>query len=292
MNKFGYDFTSEQRRVLDRYINFLSTVHLVFDKIPVVFERRRMAGHQATALVADSRLNNAYFNVQSLLTLGMRVNEIKVLSSAHDKELKLFRQEALEITARTSRREPLAEVDYRLFSFSRAERWTLSPPKCVEDLIHELYLRSISIRSAIRQMVFKLSEVNQESFGVNAVFRRAMDHRSCQCHDQPTVVQALFQEASITPPWDLDYLSKDASGRAAEYKADIGSLFNAFSNLNSHLGLVAQTLYQGVDNVVLELQRASYAQSLGELNIRLNTANRTFEEGMILLDDFDRWLRT
>ncbi|MCW1246117.1 hypothetical protein OC610_17010 [Pseudomonas sp. SAICEU22] len=292
MNEFGYAFTKEQRRALDRYIYFLCTLRSVFEKIPVVFERRRAAGHQVTALAADSRLNYAYFNGVSLLALDSNVNEIKALSSAHGKELNLLRQEAQEITARTSRREPLVEVDFNLFSFSRAERWILSPPKHTEDLIHELYLRFIRVRSAIRQLVFKFAEINQESFGVNAVFRKAMDHRSCHCHAQPTVAQVLFQEASTTPPWDLAFTSEDASGRAAEYEADIASLFNTFSNLNSHMGLLAQALYQGVDSMVLELQRASYAQSLGELNLRLNTASRTFDECMTLLDEFERWLRT
>lgn len=290
MNQIGSGFTAAQRRVLDRHIFFLDTLRSVFDKIPVVLERRRMSGHQAATFAADSRLNNAYFHAKYLLALGNDVNNIRAVCSTQTEALRLFAQEALNITAQTGRRHPLAEVDFELFSFSRSERWTIAPPKHVGDLIHEFFVRFINVRSVIRQLVFKLSEVNNESFGVNAVFTGAMDHRSCLCHGQSTLVQALFQEADTTPPWDIVYSSQDAAVRAAEYKADIASLFTSFVNLNSQMSLLAQALFQQMEDVVGELNLAISSRTLGELNLKLNRAMTTLDHCLTVLEDFETWL--
>ncbi|WP_457968262.1 hypothetical protein M1D68_21470 [Pseudomonas sp. R4-84] len=291
MNSLQSSFTETQRRTLDRRIYFLDTLRSVFDKIPVVLERRRIAGHQPATLAVDTRLNNAYFHAKYLLALEQDVNAIRVSCGAHTEELRSFIQEALDITAQTSRRQLLADLDFRQFSFSRSERWTIRPPKNIGDLVHEFYARFITVRSSIRQLAFKFTELNNESFGVNAVFTSAMDQRSCHCHAQPTLAQALFQEVDTTPPWDIVYSSPDASVRAAEYKADIASLSGAFVNLNSHMSLLAQALFQRMHSVVEELDRAIPSRTLGELNLKLDTAITTLDHCLTELKDFETWLR-
>lgn len=291
MNQPGYEFTEAQRKTLDRYAHFLGSLRSIFNNIPVAFEQRQRAGHQPAVLAADSRWNNAFFNGQYLSALWGRVNEINVLFRSELKALEIFTQEALDITARTSRREPIDQVDFRLFSLSGSQRWTLSPPAKVEDLTHEFHLRFINLRSAIRQWVFKFAELYQESFGLSAAFMAAMDHRSCHCHTQPTVAQVLFQEAVTTPAWDIAYSSRDASIRATEYKADIALLFKAFDNLNAQMGLLVQDLYQRMEGVVLELRRATYVSRLGELNSKLSAIIQELNQCMTMLDDFENWLR-
>ncbi|WP_434675855.1 hypothetical protein [Pseudomonas sp. D3-10] len=290
MNRYGHDFTEGQRRALDRYISFLGGLRSVFDRISAVLERSRVSGHQAASLPRDSRLDNAYFNGRALSALGGDVSDTKALVDTHVAELRLFAGEALGLAEKTPRQTPLSEIDYRRFSLSRSERWKLSSPKNVGDLVHELYLRLVDVRSAIRQLDFKFAGINQDSFGVYSIFTRAMDHRSCYCHDRPTLAQALFQQASTSPSWDLGYSSTDASIRATEYKADIAALFNIFSNLNSQMGLLARALYLSMDAAMLEVERASYAGNLKELNFGLGAAIETLEQCTTMLDDFHRWL--
>ncbi|MBC3364432.1 hypothetical protein [Pseudomonas sp. SWRI154] len=291
MDSLKSSFTETQRRTLDRRIYFLDTLRSVFDKIPLVLERRRISGHQSVTLAADTRLNNAYFHAKYLLALEQDVNAIRVSCGAHTQELRVFTQEALGITAQTSGRQLLADLDFRQFSFSRSERWMIAPPMKIGDLVHEFFMRFITVRSSIRQLWFKFNELNNESFGVTAVFTSAMEHRSCHCHAQPTLVQALFQEADTTPPWDIVYSSRDASVRAAEYKADIASLSNAFVNLNSHMSLLTQALYQQMQSVENELDRAISSRTLGELNLKLDTAITTLDHCLTELKDFETWLR-
>lgn len=291
MDQPGYEWTVAQRKTLDRYAYFLGSLRSIMHNISVVFERRQSAGHQPAVLATDSRWNNAFFNGQYLLALWGYVNGIKMSLEKDAQALATFVRDALDITARVSRREAIEQVDFRLFSLSRSARWLLAPPTKVEDLTHELHLRFINHRSAIRQWVFRFDELYQESFGLNAVFMSAMDHRSCLCHAQPTVAKMLFREAATTPAWDIVYPSRDVSIRAMKYKADIALLFKAFDSLNGRMGLLAQDLYQRMEGVVLELRRASYAVRLGELNSRLSITMKELYQCMAMLDDFETWLR-
>lgn len=291
MNQFNYEFTGAQRKTLDRYAQFLGSLRSILNNIPIALERRQKSGHQLAVLAVDSRWNNASFNGQYLSALWGHVNEVKIRFANEVRALAVYTEEALGITSRTSRREPIEQVDFRLFSLAASQRWLLAAPTKVEDLTHEFHLRFIDLRSAIRQWVFRFNELYQESFGLDAVFMRAMAHRSCRCHTQPTVAQVLFQETLTTPVWDIAYSSRDASIRAMEYQADIASLFKAVNKLNAQMGLLAQDLYQRMEGVVLELRRASYAVRLGELNSKLSTVMKELQQCMELLEDFETWLR-
>ncbi|SDV05331.1 hypothetical protein SAMN04490183_3798 [Pseudomonas corrugata] len=291
MDQLGYEWTGAQRQTLDRYAHFLGSLRSILNNISVVFERRRSAGHQPVVLAVDSRWNNALFNSQYLSALWGYVNDIRMSLERDVEALSAFIRDALDITARVSRREPVERVDFRLFSLSRSAQWLLAPPIKVEDLTHELHLRFINHRSAIRQWVFRFNELYRESLGLNPVFISAMDHRACLCHTQPSVAQMLFQEPVTAPAWDMIYSSRDASIRAMEYKADIAALFKAFNSLNGQMGLLAQDLYQRMEDVVLTLRRASYAVRLGELNSKLSVAMKAVGRCMELLEDFEAWLR-
>ena len=291
MSQLSYEFNEAQRKTLERYTRFLGSLRSIFNNVAVAFEQRQRRGHQPVVLAADSRWNNAFFNGQYLSTLYERVNEINVLFKSELKELAMFTQEALDVTARTGRKEPIEQVNFRLFSLSTSQRWTLSPPAKVEDLIHDFYLRFIGLRSAIRQLVFKFTELSQESFGLKSVFMAAMDHRACHCHTQPSVAQVLFLETVTTPAWDIVYSSREASIRATEYKADITLLFKAFDDLSARMGLLVRDLYQRMEDVVLELRRATYVFRLGELNAKLSAIIQQLNQCMTMLDDFEHWLR-
>jgi len=291
MDQFGYTWTGAQRKTLDRYAHFLGSLRSILNNISGAVERRRSAGHQPSVLMMDSRWNNAFFNGQYLSALWRYVNEFKMSLKKDVDVLALFSRDALDITARFSRREAIEHVDFRLFSLSRSVRWLLAPPTKVEDLTHELHLRFINHRSTIRQWVFRFDELHRESLGLKPVFTSAMDQSVCRCHTQPNMAQMLFQEAITTPVWDLVYSSRDAAIRAMEYKADIALLFKAFNHLNGQMGLWAQDLYQRMEDVVLTLRRASYAVRLGELNSKLSAAMKALGQCMALLEDFENWLR-
>jgi hypothetical protein len=291
MDQLGHEWTRAQRRTLDRYAHFLGSLRPILNSISVVLERRRSAGHQPSVLAMDSRWNNAFFNGQYLSALRSYVNALDISLKKDVEVLAVFSRDALDITARFSRREAIEQVDFRLFSLSRSAQWLLAPPTKVEDLTHELHLRFIHHRSAIRQWVFRFDELYRESLGLNPVFIGAMDHRACRCHTQPSVAQVLFQEAVTTPAWDLVYSSRDASIRAMEYKVDIALLFKEFNSLIEQMGVFAQDLYRRMEDVVLTLRRASYAVRLGELNARLSAVMNALGQCMALLENFGTWLR-
>lgn len=291
MNNLTLEFTVEQRKTLDRYINFLGSLPSTFNNIPVVFERRRKSGHQLAVLAADSRLNNAAFHVQYLRGLWQQVNEIKLLCSAYVDDLKIFTRECLEITQQTSRSEPLDRVDFRLYSLSSSPTWKLFPPQDVPDLVHELHLRFRELNAAVRQLKYVFMEVHSESFGLGSVFTKAMDHRSCNCHTQPAVAEELFRAVVTTPAWDITYSSSVASVRAAEYKSDIASLLKEFVAVNSQMGLYTEALYQRLDGVAVELTRATYVGTLGQLNFRLSMTLEGADQCMAMINDVEAWLR-
>lgn len=291
MNKLTYEFTAAQRKALDRYIDFLGSLSSTYNNIPIVFERRRKSGHQPAVLAADSRLNNAAFHEQYLRGLWQQINEIKLLCSAYVEDLVTFTRECLEITEQTSRGESVGEVDFSLYSLSRSPTWKLFPPQNVPDLVHELHLRFRELNAAVRQLKYLIMEVHSESFGLSSIFTRAMDHRSCNCHPQPTVAEELFREAVTTPVWDIAYSSSDASVRATEYKSDIASLFKGFVAVNSQMGLHTEGLYQRIDGAIVELTQATYVATLGQLNLRLSMTMESADQFMAMINDFEGWLR-
>lgn len=291
MNTLTYEFTAAQRRVLDRYTHFLGTLEPTFNNIPLVFERRRASGHQLAVLASDSRLRNASFNARYLQEFWGRTEDARRLCSTYVVDLTTFTRESLEITKNTSRNEPLSQVDFKLYSLSRSSTWKLFPPTDVPDLTHELALRFCELRAAIRQLKYTIAEVHDESFGLKSVFARGMDHRSCQCHTQPTVVQEFFRDARTTPVWDVAYSSADALVRAAEYKTDIAALFNGLASVSSQISVFLEEIGLRVDTACNELLRAECVTKLGELNFRLAATKERAEEFMAMINHLEAWLR-
>lgn len=291
MNTLAYEFSTAQRRALDRYTKFLGSLHPTFNNIPLMFERRRASGHQLTVLASDSRLNNASFNARYLQELWQRTEDARRLCSAYVTDLNTFTAETLEITKSTSRNEPLSQVDFKLYSLSRSPTWKLFPPTDVPDLVHELALRFSSLRAAIRQLKYTIAEVHDESFGIKSVFVRAMDHRSCQCHVLPTVVQELFRETRTTPVWDFAYSSADPLLRAAEYKADIAALFAGLASVSSQVSVFLEETGLRIDMVFNELLKAERVSKLAELNFQLAATKEGAEEFMAMINHLETWLR-
>ncbi|WP_244220801.1 hypothetical protein [Pseudomonas kribbensis] len=291
MKTLAYEFSTTQRRVLDRYTSFLGSLHPTFNNIPLVFERRRASGHQLAVLASDSRLNNASFNARYLQEFWQRTEEARCLCSTYVADLAAFTTETLEITRNTSRNEPLSQVDFKLYSLSRSPTWRLFPPTDVPDLVHELALRFSSLRAAIGQLKYTIVEVHDESFGLKSVFGRAMDHRSCQCHTQPAVVEELFREARTTPVWDVAYSSADPVVRAAEYKADVAALFNGLASVSSHINVFLEETGLRIDMLFYDLLRAERVSKLGELNFHLAATQEGADEFMTMLDHLESWLR-
>lgn len=291
MNTLVYEFTAAQRHVLNRYINFLGSLSPTFNNIPVVFERRRNGGHQLAVLAKDLRFNNAAFNERYLREFWGRTEETWRLCRDYVENLATFTRESLDITKRTSRNELIGSVDFKSYSLSRSWTWMLHPPRNVQDLIHELYLRFDDLSSSIRQLKYTIREVRDESFGLKSVFTQAMDHRSCQCHPQPTVAQELFSQAGTTPVWDIVYSSTVASVRAAEYKADIATLFTGFASVSAQMGLFIENMQQRTDDAIIELLRARDASKLGELNFKLGGAMESANECKTMMNQLEAWLR-
>ncbi|PCR97293.1 hypothetical protein CP336_06000 [Pseudomonas fluorescens] len=291
MNTLAYEFSAAQRRVLDRYTNFLGSLNPTFNNIPLVFERRRAIGHQMAVLANDSRLNNARFNARYLQEFWERTEDARRLCSTYVADLALFTVETQEIIKNTSRNEPLSQVDFKLYSLSRSPTWKLFPPTDVPDLVHELALRFSSLRAAIRQLKYTIAEVHDESFGLKSVFIRAMDHRSCQCHTQPTVVEELFREARTAPVWDFAWSSADPLVKAAEYKTDIAALFNGLASVSLQLSMFLEETGLRIDTVFYELLRAERVSKLGELNFQLAALKEGAEEFMAMINHLETWLR-
>jgi len=291
MNTLAYEFSTAQRRILDRYTGFLGSLLPTFNNIPLVFERRRASGHQLAVLARDSRLNNASFNARYLQEFWQRTEEARYLCSTYVTDLSTFTAETLEITRSTSRNEPLSQVDFKLYSLSRSPNWKLFPPTDVSDLIHELALRFVALRAMIRQLKYTIVEVHDESFGLKSVFVRAMDHRSCQCHTQPTVIEELFREARTTPVWDVAYSSANPQVRAVEYKSDIAVLFNGLATVSSQVSLLLEETILRLDAVFYELLRAERVTKLGELNFGLAAAKEGADESMRMINHLETWLR-
>lgn len=158
-------------------------------------------------------------------------------------------------------------------------------------MVHELFLRFDELKAAIRQLKYTITELYVESFGLKSVFTRAMDHRSCNCHPQPTVAEELFRENNTAPVWDLAYSSRDAVVRAAEYKADIAVLFDGFASVNSKMGVFIEEMYQRIEGAINELLRAKSVSRLGALNFKLGATIEDANECMAMMDHVESWLR-
>ncbi|WP_244142240.1 hypothetical protein [Pseudomonas gozinkensis] len=291
MNTLAYEFSIAQRRVLDRYTCFLSSLYTTFNNIPLVFERRRASGHRLAVLASDSRLNNASFNARYLREFWQRTEDARRLCSTYVADLSLFTAETRDIIKNTSRNEPLSQVDFKLYGLSRSPTWQLFPPNDVPDLIHELALRFSSLRADIRQLKYTIAEVHDESFGLKSVFVRAMDHRSCQCHTQPTVAEELFREARTAPVWDLAYSSAEPHVRATEYKADIATLFNGLASASSQISVFLEETILRIDTVFQALLKAERVSKVGELNFQLTATKEGAEEFMAMINHLETWLR-
>ena len=161
----------------------------------------------------------------------------------------------------------------------------------IPDLVHELALRFFSLRAVVRQLKYTIAEVHDESFGLKSVFGRAMDHRSCQCHTQPTVVEELFREVRTTPVWDVAYSSAEPLVRAAEYKVDIAGLFSGLASVSSSISVFLEETGLRIDMLFNDLLRAERASKLGELNFHLAATQEGADEFMTMLNHLEIWLR-
>lgn len=290
MNEMTIEFAAAQRRTLYRYAEFLKLLPSTFDRIAIVLERCRGSGHQVADLAADSRLKNATFNERSVQGLWGQVDEIKWLCNSCARDLEIICHECRALVAQTSRREPVANVDFSLFSSSRLP-WKLQSPRNVPDLVHELNLRFYSLGSAVMQLKFVIAEVFRESIGLKSLFTKAMGHRSCMCHADSTVLDELFRHADTTPIWDIVYSSPAASIRAYEYRLDTAVLFEQFASVALQMLIRTQELYQWIDSVILELTQATYAPTLGMLNLRLKMTMERAVQARAITNDFELWLR-
>lgn len=291
MNTLAYEFSAAQRRVLDRYTVYLGSLVPTFNNIAVVFERCRANGHVPAVLSKDSRLNNARFNERYLQEFWGRTDEARDLCRAYVTDLSVFTNETRDISKSTSRSERLDQVDFKRYSLSGSPTWKLFPPSDVRGLIHELTLRFYSLRAVIQQLKYTIAEVHDESFGLHSVFTRAMDHRSCQCHAQPTVVQELFRETRTAPVWDVAYSSGNAMVRAAEYKADIARLLNGLASVSAQISVFLGEAVLRIDTAINELLKAQRVSTLGELNFQLAATKEGADEFMAMLSHLETWLR-
>nr|WP_315446828.1 hypothetical protein [uncultured Pseudomonas sp.] len=290
MNRLAYEFSDAQRLVLDRYTAYLGSVPQTFNNIPLVFERRRASGHVATVLAGDSRLNSVPFNERCLRDFRGRINEAQRRCRGYVADLTTFISESLEISRRTSRNEPINQVDFKLYSLSRSKTWKLFPPTDLPHLIHELTLRFYELGSEAGQLKYTIAEVHETSFGLGSVCFRAMDHRSCQCHSQPTVIQELFRDARTAPAWDIAYSSADPVVRAAEYKKGVADLFNGLGAVAAQVSVFIEELRLRIDTAIYELLRAERVWKLGELNFHLAAAKEEADESLAMISHLDTWL--
>lgn len=282
--------TPLQRRTYIRYIDLLESLPRTFRYIPFVIQRRQREGHKPVTLSADSRLHNALYNAWDLRSFGMWTNDAALLGDSYLSDLTMFTQDCLSLTAQISRREPISNLDYRLFRLAGSPQWKLFPPRSVPDLVHELNLRFYEFAARIRQLKYSLSEVYRDSFGLNSVVKRAMNHQTCGCHAEPTVAVALFKGESTKPWWDIDYSSTQASVMAEEYQVDIALLFRRFETVSSEIGLTLENISQHADRVILELTQATYLKQVGSLNFQLNTAMTYASQCLLLTNELKMWL--
>ncbi|MCF5700674.1 hypothetical protein [Pseudomonas syringae] len=287
----NYEFSAQQQLVLDRYSRWLGMLVATFDKTPRVFEARRQSGHQRGALSWDTRLNRVPFYEQGLQGHWNRVANIRTLVSRYVNDLMTFRRESLEITQRTSRSEPLSQVDCRSYSLYRSTYWGGVPPTSVRSLVHELGRRFWSLSGEITPTHGMIDTLGEAIFGLNAAFLRIMGSPSCACHAQPTVAQELFRNAVTAPAWDIVYSSADPSIRAREYQADVARLFNDFVPLNTQMGVFVREISQRATGLGAELSQTENMTTMGLLNFRIESALAGGEKLLQMLNHFENWLK-
>lgn len=289
MNLEAYEFTQEQRYVVDRYMRFLDGMLPIYDKIPLVFERREKSGHRRAGLDYDSRFNQASFTQRMLRDYGRRTESARLLCSDLVQKLLAFKRDALDITSQTSTSKRLDQVDCGLFSFSRDPVWS-SPPTQVIQMVHALGGQCWSLKGAIEHMKDPIPTIYQNSFGLKAAFFQALDYRSCECHPQSIVVEELFREAATTPVWDIAYSSTDPQVRAGEYKSDITLLFNKLTTLYTQMGAFIEGVFQRVERVEKELFQTADVTTLGRLNAKLELVVGMSEDFAAMINQFDAWV--
>jgi hypothetical protein len=291
MNSVNYEFSAQQRRVLDRYTRWLGMLIPTYDNTPLVFQARRKDGHQRAELSWDSRLNRVPVYEQYLQGHWARVGNIRGLVSRYVSDLVTFGRESLEITQRTSRSEPVSQVDVGSYSLYRSTDWGASPPTSVRSLVHVLGNRFWSLSGEITPTEGMIDMLGEASFGLNAAFIKIMGWQSCACHTQPTVAQELFRDSATTPVWDTAYSSSDPSIRAMEYQADVAKLFNDFVLLNTQMGVFVRNVLQRATGLGTELTQTENMTTMGMLNFKIESALEGAEELLQMLNHFESWLK-
>ncbi|TBN34984.1 hypothetical protein [Pseudomonas sp. BGI-2] len=290
MDIVTFEFSPEQRRLLDRYARFLDTLFPTYDNIPIVFDRRKNSGHQRAELTYDTRLNKVLFNQKYLRDYWDRSESARIRCDANFQDLLTFTRESLEITRQTSPSKPLDEVDVNLYSFSRSPSWG-SVPTSVRGLVQGLGSQFFDTEGHIDVLKFIDQSLYEDAFALRSAFMGAMDYRSCNCHLQPTVVEALFRETDTTPVWDVAYSSTDPSIKSAEYKADVTALFNGFTSLRSQMGFFVAEILLRVDSAKDELFQTADMSTMGRLNSKLERVVQEAEEFMTMINHLEAWLR-
>ncbi|MCF4994194.1 hypothetical protein GIW70_11645 [Pseudomonas syringae] len=291
MNSVNNEFSAQQRQVLDRYTRWLGMLIPTYDNTPVVFEARRKSGHQRAELPWDTRLNRVPIYEHYLQGHWARIGEIRSLVSRYLSDLETFGRESLEIMQRTSKREPVSQVDVRSYSLYRTTNWGPSPPSSPRALVHQLGNCFWSVSGAITPTEGMIDILGEASFGLNAAFIKIMGWQSCACHPQPTVAQELFRNAATTPAWDIPYSSSDPIIRAAEYQADIAKLFNDFVPLNTQMGVFVRNVSQRANGLSTDLMQTENMTTMGLLNFKIEAALEDAGELSQMLNHFENWLK-
>ncbi|MDX9666842.1 hypothetical protein QMK50_17910 [Pseudomonas sp. P5_152] len=286
-----YTFVSEQRRTLDRYTFFLSTVVSTHDKVNLLFVRRAKSGHQRTGLPYDSRLNHVTWDERNLQGLWKRIADLRDGAAGYIAALVTFREEVLAFTARTSRREPIDGVDLGNFSLVRSPIWNSSAPGTIRGLVYGLGNLFFAGKGDMISVEKIVQDVCEHSFGLKSIFTRAMGYRTCECHTQPSVAPELFREDDTTPLWDIEYSNADPVIKAREYEADVMALFRRMELLGVWMGGFFEELSLRFDSARDELTQTDDMTTVGRLNVKLAAAQENAEELLSMLNHIELWLR-
>lgn len=291
MNNLAYEFSPAERRVLDRYTRLLGSLLPILDNVSMVFERRRMSGHEPTWIATDPRLNQVIFHERYLKALWERIESIRNPTRILVGELAIFTRESLELTARTSRSQSIDQVDVRAFSLSRSTIWGTFPPRSVRQLVDGLGGLFLVLGGHYDPMKFMLLGIYELSFGFNSIFTQAMNFPSCKCHQQQSAGQEIFRSMATTPVWDITYSSADPVIRSREYQNDVTRLFKDFSSLSIQISVFVEEMKRRTDNAKIELWDTTNMSTMGKLNFKLESVLESVEELLRMLDHFEAWLR-
>lgn len=286
-----YKFDSEQRRTLDRYIEFLSTFVSTHDNVNTLFTRRAKSGHQQTALPYDSRLNNVTWDRRNLQGLWVRVKALRDQASAYMEAMLTFKQEVLAFTAQTSRDTPLGGLDISQFSLARSPIWNSSFPSTMSGLVYGLGNLFFAGKGDMIPVEKNVQDVCEHAPGLKSIYTRAMTHRLCECHAQTAVAPELFRAQDLRPGWDIRYSSADPVIMAREYEADITALFSQLASLGVWMGGFFEELSLRFDTVRIELTQTDEMNSVGRLNVKLVIVQESAEELLDMLNHVELWLR-